>query len=66
MESTVAEIIAWRMAKVQQMCWNRATVRPFLDVGTAVLNDTLEDAFRLRHPGFRPVNDEQKATAAAW
>ena len=35
------------------MRWNRATVQPFLDVRTAVLNGTLEDAFRRRYPGFR-------------
>ena len=45
------------MAKAQQMRWSRATVQPFLDVRTAVLNGTLERAFRRRHPGFRPVND---------
>jgi hypothetical protein len=38
-------------------------VQPFLDVRTAVLNDTLESAFRKRYPGFRPANDN-KATAA--
>jgi hypothetical protein len=53
-ESSVNEIIAKRMNKKQQMRWNRATVQPFLDVRTAVLNDTLEDAFRRRYPGFRP------------
>jgi len=47
------------------MRWSRATVQPVLDVRTAVLNDTLEDAFRSRHPGFRPANDDQNATAAA-
>jgi hypothetical protein len=64
-ESAVDEIIAWRMAKAQQMRWSRATVQPFLDVRTAVLNDTLEDAFRRRHPGFRPTNDDQRPIAAA-
>ena len=44
-ESAVDEIIAWRMTK-QQMRWNRATAQPFLDVRTAVLNGTLEHAFR--------------------
>jgi hypothetical protein len=53
------------MGKAQQMRWSRATVQPFLDVRTAVLNDTLEDAFRHRHPGFRPANDDHKLTAAA-
>ena len=47
------------------MRWNRTTVQPFLDVRTAVLNDTLEDAFRRRHHGFRPANDHHKLTAAA-
>ena len=64
-ESAVNEIVAKRMNKKQQMRWNRATVQPFLDVRTAVLNDTLEDAFRHRHPGFRPANDDHEATAAA-
>ncbi len=64
-ESAVNEIVAKRMNKAQQMRWNRATVQPFFDVRTAVLNDTLEDAFRYRHPGFRPANDDHRATAAA-
>src|SRR5215207_2886195 len=63
-ESAVNEIVAKRMTKAQQMRWNRATVQPFLDVRTAVLNGTLEHAFRQRYPGFRPAND-YKATAAA-
>jgi hypothetical protein len=64
-ESAVNEIVAKRMNKAQQMRWNRATVQPFLDLRTAVLNDTLEDAFRRRHPGFRPANDEQALPEAA-
>ncbi len=40
------------------MRWSRVTVRPFLDVRTAVLNSTLEDAFRQRHRGFRPANEQ--------
>ena len=64
-ESAVNEIIAKRMNKAQQMRWNKPTVQPFLDVRTAVLNDTLEDAFRRRHPGFRPANDDRRPTAAA-
>jgi hypothetical protein len=63
-ESSVNEIIAKRMNKKQQMRWNRATVQRFLDVRTAVLNDTLEDAFRNRYPGFRPANDDAIAVAA--
>ena len=62
-ESSVNEIIAKRMNKKQQMRWNRATVQPFLDVRTAVLNDTLEDAFRHRYPGFRPANNDE---ASHW
>src|SRR3954470_13581320 len=64
-ESAVNEIVAKRMTKAQQMRWSRATVQPFLDVRTAVLNDTLEDAFRQRYPGFRPANDDQVLPAAA-
>ena len=64
-ESAVNEIIAKRMNKKQQMRWNRTTVQPFLDVRTAVLNDTLEDAFRHRYPGFRSANDDQVRSAAA-
>ena len=66
-ESAVDEIVAWRMNKRQQMRWSRVTVQPFLDVRTAVLNDTLEDAFRRRHPGFRPrpTNDDWRPTVMA-
>jgi hypothetical protein len=53
-ESAVNEIIAKRMAKSQQMRWNRWTVQPFLAVRTAVLNDSLADSFRDWFPGFRP------------
>src|SRR4051812_40819034 len=64
-ESAVNEIVAKRMNKAQQMRWNRASVQPVLDVRTAVLNGTLEDAFRHRYPGFRPANDDQALPAAA-
>ena len=64
-ESSVNEIIAKRMNKKQQIRWNRATVQPFLDVRTAVLNDTLEDAFRHRYPDFRSANDDDVVTLAA-
>jgi hypothetical protein len=64
-ESSVNEIIAKRMNKKQQMRWNRATVQPFLDVRTAVLNGTLEDAFRHPYPGFRPSNDDEAIALAA-
>jgi len=64
-ESSVNEIIAKRMNKKQQMRWNRATVQPFLDVRTAVLNDKLEDAFRRRYPGFRPANDDEAIALAS-
>jgi hypothetical protein len=47
--------VAKRMNKKQQMRWNRTTVQHFLDVHTAVLNKTLEDAFRYRYPGFVPA-----------
>src|SRR4051812_8251970 len=40
-ESAVNEIVAQRMNTKQQMRWNRTSVQPFLDVRTAVLNDTL-------------------------
>ena len=64
-EGAVNEIVAKRMNKKQQMRWNRATVQPFLDVRTAVLNDTFEDAFRRRYSGFHPANDDEvNATAA--
>jgi hypothetical protein len=64
-ESAVGEIIAWRMNKAQQMRWSRVTMQPFLDVRTAVLNGTLQDAFRRRHSGFRPADDDQALPAAA-
>jgi hypothetical protein len=53
------------MNKKQQMRWNRTTVRPFLDVRAAALNDTLEDAFRHCYPGLRSTNDDQTLSAAA-
>jgi hypothetical protein len=53
-ESAVNAIIAKRMAKKQQMRWNRHTVQLFLEVRIHVLNGTLEDAFRHWHQGFRP------------
>jgi hypothetical protein len=53
------------MNKKQRMRWNRTTVQPFLDVHTAVLNDTREGAFRRRYRGFRPANDEGTTAAAA-
>jgi hypothetical protein len=64
-ESAVNQIVAKRMNKKQQMRWCRATVQPFLDVRTAVLNDMLEAAFRRRYSGFRPANDDEATAAAA-
>ena len=61
-ESSVNEIIAKRMAKRQQMRWNKHTVQSFLDVRIQVLNGTLENAFRHWHRGFRP-NDAPAAAA---
>ena len=58
-ESSVNEIIAKRMNKKQQMRRNGSTVQSFLDVRTAVLNDTLQDAFRRCYPGFRPTNGDK-------
>jgi hypothetical protein len=63
-ESAINEIIAKRMNKRQQMRWNRAMVQPFLDVRTTVLNDTLEDTFRPRYPGFRPTNGDEVVALA--
>jgi hypothetical protein len=65
MESAVNEIIVKRINKKQQMHWKRATVQPLLDVRTEVLNDTLEDAFRRRYPGFRPANGDEVVALAA-
>jgi hypothetical protein len=53
------------MNKKQQMRWNRATVQPFLDVRTAVLNDTLEDSFRHRYHCFNPANDDETIALVA-
>ena len=64
-ESAVNEILAKRMNKAQQMRWNRATVQPFLDVRTAVLNDTLEAAFRQSYLSFRPTQGQQAMAKAA-
>jgi hypothetical protein len=64
-ESAVNEIVAKRTNKKQQMRCDRTTVQTFLDVRTAVLNETLEDAFRYRYPGFRPSNDDHVPSEAA-
>ncbi len=64
-ESAVNEIVAKRMVKKQQMRWNRYTVQSFLNVRIHVLNDTLEDAFRHWHKGFRPVPDKTELGLAA-
>jgi hypothetical protein len=53
------------MNKKQQMRWNRATVQPFVDLRTAVLNDTLENAFRRHCPGFRPADGDEVLSSAA-
>jgi hypothetical protein len=64
-ESAINEIIAKRMAKSQQMRWNRWTVQPFLAVRIAVLNDSLADSFRDWFPGFRPVDPKVPEPVAA-
>jgi hypothetical protein len=64
-ESAVNEIVAKCMNKKQQMRWNKAMVQPFLDVRVAVMNDTLEEAFRRCYPGFRPANDDQVVPAVS-
>jgi hypothetical protein len=64
-ESAVNEIIAKRMAKKQQMRWNRHTVQLFLGVRIHVLNGTLEDAFRHWHQGFRPQADASQIPVSA-
>ena len=64
-EGTANFLVNRRMAKAQQMRWSKPTLPPFLEVRTAVLNGTLEDAFRHRYPGFRPANDDQALPAAA-
>jgi hypothetical protein len=64
-ESAINEIVAKRMNKKQQMRWNRTTVQRFLDVRTAVLNETFENAFRHRYPAFRSANDDQALSATA-
>ena len=40
-------------------------MQSFLDARTAVLNDTLEKAFRHRYPGFRPANEDRVLSKAA-
>ena len=57
--------MAKRINKKQQMGWNKTTVQSFLNVRTAVLNDTPADTFRRRYPGFRPASDDRATAAAA-
>ena len=63
--SAASALLRAGMNKAQQMCWNRATVQSFLDVRTAVLNGTLEDAFLRHYPGFRLAAHDQMLPAAA-
>jgi hypothetical protein len=63
-ESAINEIVARRMIKKQQMRWNRWAVQPFLDVRVAVLDGTLEGAFRRLYPDFRSANDPAQISAA--
>ena len=51
-----------RMINRQQKRWNRDIVQPFLTVRVAVLNNTLEEAFRTWHASFRPL----ERRAASW
>ena len=53
-----------KLEQTPQVC-RLPTVQPFLNVRTAVLNGTLEDAFRQRYPGFRPANDDRATATAA-
>jgi hypothetical protein len=64
-ESAINEIIAKRMAKSQQMRWNRWTVQPFLAVRTAVLNETLTESFRDWFPGFGPAGTKDAESMVA-
>jgi len=64
-ESAVNEIVAKRMAKKQQMRWNRHTVQSFLDMRIHVLNGTLENTFRHWHYGFRPIANRFQLAASA-
>ena len=64
-ERAVSEIVAKLRNRKEQMRWIRATEQSFLYVRTAVLNDTLQDAFCTRHPGFQPANDDHEATTVA-
>jgi hypothetical protein len=64
-ESAVNEIVSRRMLKKQQMRWSRYTVQQFLNVRIHVLNNTLEDAFRHWHKGFRPQGEPIQLAPAA-
>ncbi|MBL6458674.1 hypothetical protein JMJ55_25385 [Belnapia sp. T6] len=63
-ENAMNEIVAKRINKAQQMRWNRATVQPFQEVRTTVLNDTLENAFRQCYPNFRLDQGRQMVARA--
>jgi hypothetical protein len=52
------------MIKRQRMRWNRDTVQPFLTVRVAVWNNTLEEAIRTWHAGFRPLERRPASCAA--
>ena len=48
-ESTVNQLINWRMCKKQQMAWSRAGAQYLLHVKTAAINGSL-DLYIGRHP----------------
>jgi hypothetical protein len=56
-ESAVNEMVVKRVHRKQPMRWYRAAVQSSLDVHGAVLDDTLDNTFRHRYPGFRSAND---------
>jgi hypothetical protein len=55
----------WRMKLVAELEPGLTTVQPFLGVRTAVLNDTLADAFPHHYPGFRLADNNEPIAATA-
>ena len=52
-ESTINQVVSKRFCKKQQMRWTKRGAHLLLQTRTKVLNDELEDTFRVWYPQFR-------------
>ena len=64
-ESTVNEVISKRFVKKQQMRWTKEGAHGLLQVRIQVLNDELQQTFRIWYPGMceTPIATENDKAA---